>query len=135
MRGSRCNTPLKPSPTHALRASLPIADDQPCATDPGQDKGIVGAVNRLTDAVNRLAASLEQQSSPLGEGDRTRYTRASNDSDLSDEKTMARILNISYRTLGRHRRAGRLPGCWVRNGGRILWRASETQEAWNKGIA
>ena len=135
MRVARDYTPLNPSPTHAIRTSSPTSDGQPCGTDPGQDKGIVGAVKLLADAVDRLAGAIEKQNRPLGDGDRTRYTRASNDSDLLDERTMAEILHISYRTLGNHRRQGRLPNCWIRNGGRIMWKVAETRKTWERGIA
>ncbi len=98
-----------------------------------------GEIRELVKAVSRLAAAMESQrdirEKGLGGAESTRYTRPPNAADLVDEKTMAGILNISGRTLGRHRRAGRLPGCWIRNGGRILWRVAETQEAWERGIA
>ena len=34
---------------------------------------------------------------------------------MLDEKSMAGLLNIPPRTLGRYRRHGRLPNCWIRN--------------------
>ena len=92
-------------------------------------------IEELIAAIDRLAGAIEQQNQRLGDGDSSRYTRSSNDSDLLDERTMAGFLNISYRTLGRHRRAGRLPGCSLRNGGRILWRKDETTAVWQRGIA
>lgn len=89
----------------------------------------------LAAAINRLAAAVEEHNRSLGSAATTRYTRPPNGPDLVDERTMAGILSISYRTLGKHRRDGRLPGCWVRNGGRIFWIVDDTVAAWRGGVA
>ena len=135
MRESRGNTCQKPSRTHPIPASPPLVVTESCAAQPGHDSRILIALMRIADALDRLVEGIEHPNKRLGEGDGTRYTRPPESSGLLDEKTMAAALNISKRTLGRHRRDGRLPGCWLRNGGRILWRVAETHEAWERGIA
>lgn len=93
-------------------------------------------LNRIADGIDRLITLLENPSKAgLGGAAEPRYTRPPGDSGLSDERSMAVILGISPRTLARYRRDGRLPACWVRNGGRIWWRVAETREAWARGIA
>ena len=91
-------------------------------------------MERLTHAVSRLAAAVEEQNQRLGSGATTRYTRPPDDAKLVDEKTMAEILTIPRRTLAYHRDQGRLPRCWVKNGRRILWHVAATREAWKMGI-
>ncbi len=112
--------------------------------EPEQLDRLIASVERHVAATERQAQAIEQlvrvisadlKKSGLGGATETLYTRPPESSDLVDEKTMAAALNISPRTLGRHRRAGRLPGCWIRNGGRILWKVAETREAWERGIA
>ncbi len=92
-------------------------------------------IEELTAALNRLAVVIERQAGGLGVAENSRYTTPPESLGLVDEKTMAAVLNTSHRTLGKHRRDGRLPGCSLRNGGRILWRVEETVAAWRKGIA
>ncbi len=103
---------------------------------PPQPDRIADGLTRLAASVERLTTVLEYRQKGLGGAESTRYTSPPEQpKGLVDEKTMARILNISQRTLGRHRRDGRLPACWVRNGGRISWRGAKTLEAWERGIA
>jgi hypothetical protein len=90
-------------------------------------------MDRLARAVERLAGAIERQSEGLGPAAKPRYSRPP--TELATEPEMAAILHISGRTLARHRRDGRLPGCWIRNGGRVVWRVAETQAAWERGIA
>ena len=92
-------------------------------------------MDRLTRAVNRLAAAIEEQNRRLGSEATTRYTRPPNGPELVDERTMAGMLGISNRTLGKYRRQGRLPNCWVRNAGRIVWKVTVTRESWRRGIS
>jgi len=89
---------------------------------------------RLASAIDRLAAAIEEQNRSLGSEATTRYTRSPENAELVDEKTMAKILTIPRRTLAYHREQGRMPGCWVKNGRRILWHVLATREAWRKGI-
>jgi len=93
------------------------------------------AIDELTVAINRLAAAAERIGARLGDPPPTRYTSPPNEPDLVDERTMAGLLNISNRTLGKYRRDSRFPNCWIRNSRRISWKVSETQEAWDRGIA
>ena len=88
---------------------------------------LVEPIRQLAAAVKQLAVAIEQQAGVLGSATDPRYTRPpAEESALVDEGSMAKILNISRRTLGTYRRQGRLPGCWLRNGGRVLWRVAET---------
>ena len=97
---------------------------------------VTDSLNRIADGIDRLITVIEKRSNAgLGGAAEPRYTRPPGDSGLTDERSMAGILGISSRTLARYRRDGRLPGCWVRNGGRIWWRVAETREAWARGIA
>jgi len=90
----------------------------------------------LAELLRHLADALEAHNSGLGQPGDTRYTRPTEDHDqLVDEATMAAKLGISRRTLAQHRRHGRLPGCWVRNGRKVLWLFEETMETWRRGIA
>ncbi len=92
----------------------------------------IDAIDRLTGAVERLGKAVEG----LGPGQVLRYTTAKDvTSDTVDENTMASVLGIAKRTLGEHRRRGRLPGCWVKNRGRICWMSEQTVQAWKRGIA
>ena len=91
----------------------------------------------LTTAVHRLADLLER-SVPEGLGDEQEplYNAAPSLSDeMVDEATMAEQLDIPERTLGKYRRQGKFPGCWLKNGRRIRWRIYQTTEAWKRGIA
>ena len=102
---------------------------------PPRPHPIADGLIRLAASLDRLTTVLESRQGGLGESMKPLYTRPPEPPGLVDEKTMAAVLNISNRTLGQHRRDGRLPGCWVRNGGRISWRVAETREAWERGIA
>lgn len=135
MRESRGNTPLKPSPTHPIPAPPSLAVRESGTTQPGHDSRILDVFTRIADALDRLSEGIEQQNNRLGDDEGTRYTSPPEPSRLVDEKTMAEILTIPRRTLAYHRDQGRLPGCWVKNGRRILWHVEATREAWKKGIA
>lgn len=93
----------------------------------------ISAIDRLTSAIETLASSRDE----LGVGQHSRYTHQENEElpDSATEQEMADTLGIPSRTLGKYRRQGRFPNCWVRNGGRIVWKVAETQESWDRGIA
>ena len=132
---TRDNIPQNPSPTQRSGLSQPNLASSPRLPKAIADGPLLLVLTRIADALDRLVKGIEKQNKRLGGDDGTRYTRPPGDLDLVDENTMAAALNISKRTLGRHRRDGRLPGCWVRNAGRILWRVAETRKAWERGIA
>ena len=93
---------------------------------------------RLTDSVNRLAAAVEQLDcghDQLGEVLPGRYTRVQDEFDLASEQEMAARLGLNPRTLAKHRRSGKLPGCWVKNGRRVLYDVEQTLAAWRKGLS
>ena len=96
-------------------------------------------IDRLTAAINRLAAAIEQGTSPrldaLGGSQGTRYTCVGTElSPMMTEQHMAAVLGIKPRTLGDYRRRGKLPGCWVKNGKRVCYYRDETCAAWKKGL-
>ncbi len=97
--------------------------------------GALPQTDNLTAAINRLAAAVENLPERLGVPPESRYTQPSENAELVVEKKMAQTLDIPARTLGNYRRQGKFPGCWIRNGRRILWYATETQEVWKRGIA
>lgn len=89
-----------------------------------------------TEAIERLVHALSENQKPgLGGPADTRYTSPPSGPSLMDETAMAMVLGISNRTLAKYRRQGRFPNCWIRNAGRIMWKVSETQESWTRGIA
>jgi len=93
---------------------------------------------RLTDSVNRLAAAVEKLGcghDQLGEVLPGRYTRVQDEFDLASEQEMAARLGLNPRTLAKHRRSGKLPGCWVKNGKRILYYIEETRVTWKRGLS
>ena len=91
----------------------------------------IDAIDRLTGAIEKLHGLIEG----LGRVEDSRYTTARNVSnDMVDERTMASLIGITQRTLGEHRRRGRLPGCWVKNRRRICWMPEQTLKAWERGI-
>ena len=71
----------------------------------------------------------------LGESCPPGYPVRSDDNGLVDEETMAKMLDLSKRTLADYRRRGRFAGCWIRNGRHIRWRVAQTLSAWERGIA
>lgn len=92
----------------------------------------IDSIDRLTCAVERLGIAVEA----LGPLARSRYTNTpESNGDLVDEGTMAEMLKIKRRSLGEHRRKGKLPSCWLKNGRRVFWNVSDTLEAWKQGIA
>ena len=88
-------------------------------------------IENLASAVLRLAAAVETMQKGLGVPAEPRYTPPP---ELVGEAEMATMLGIPRRTLTDHRKLGRLPGCWVKNGRRILWLAETTKNAWREGI-
>ena len=94
-------------------------------------------IDSLTSAINRLADAMERHcESGLGGVDGSLYKAApQNEAELVDEATMAEKLNIPVRTLGNHRRAGKFPNCWIRNGKHIRWHVSQALELWQRGIS
>ena len=69
----------------------------------------IDAIDRLTGAIEKLHGLIEG----LGRVEDSRYTTAKNVSnDMVDGRTMASLIGITQRTLGEHRRRGRLPGAW-----------------------
>ncbi len=112
--------------------------------EPEQLDRLIASVERQAAATERQAQATEQlvrvmsaalKKSGLGGATETLYTRPPEASDMVDEKTMAAALAIPRRTLAYHRDRGKLPGCWVKNGRRILWHVEATKEAWKKGIS
>jgi hypothetical protein len=96
---------------------------------------VVVSLNRIADGIDRLITVIEtRRDTGLGGAAEPRYTRPPEETDMVDEKAMARILNIPRRTLAYHRDQQRLPGCWIKNGRRILWHVHATREAWMRGI-
>ena len=89
-------------------------------------------IDNLTSAVLRLAAAVETMQIRLGVPAESRYTPPP--PELVGEAEMATMLGIPRRTLTDHRKLGRLPGCWVKNGRRILWLVETTKDAWREGI-
>lgn len=91
-------------------------------------------LHSIVQALNRIATAVESQNS-LGDPVGTRYTRRPNDCpDLINEVAMAQLLDISPRTLAQHRRRGKFPNCWIRNGRRVLWKVEQALEAWKRGL-
>ncbi len=93
--------------------------------------------DRLIDAINRLAAACEKLATghdELGEVLPGRYTRVQHD-DLASEQEMATQLNLNPRTLAKHRRSGKLSGCWVKNGRRVVYCVEQTLAAWREGLS
>jgi len=104
------------------------------------ERSIPDKIDRFITAIDRLASAIESFTSAqkgLGGTANTRYTHKENEesSDSATEQEMAEKLGIPQRTLGNYRRQGRIPNCWVRNGGRIVWKVAESQAAWDRGIA
>ena len=94
--------------------------------------GLIPSIDALHAAILELTEILKG----LGRDLEPRYSTARNmTNDTVDEKTMASLIGVTKRTLGEHRRRGRLPGCWVRNGRRIYWMPEQTLQAWKRGIA
>jgi hypothetical protein len=97
---------------------------------------IVDGLADLTATLRCLADLLEAKNSHgLAVAREPRYKAArQGDAEMVDEMTMAAQLGIQPRTLGEYRRRGKFPGCWLRNGKKVLWRVQPTIEAWTKGI-
>lgn len=94
------------------------------------------ALSRFTKATERCFVAVERCSGLLARFLESRYTSVTeSNQQLVGESEMASILSISRRTLAHHRKSGRFPNCWLKNGKRVFWRETETVEAWNRGIA
>jgi len=95
-------------------------------------------IDQMILAINNLASAIERSalgSKNIAHEATSRYngdTEAT--SGIVTEADMAQVLRMKPRTLGHHRRQGRFPGCWIRNGRRILWLVEATVAAWQKGI-
>ncbi len=99
--------------------------------DAAQIERLINAIQRLASAVEKLGAGHDQ----LGEALPRRYTRVQDEFDLVSENDMAAQLDLNPRTLAEYRRKGKLPGCWIRNGKRILYYIEETRAAWKRGLS
>lgn len=92
---------------------------------------LIAAINRLTSAIEQLNLCQGR----LGETGSTRYTRVRTEqSHMISEDEMAAVLDIRPRTLGDHRRMGKLPGCWIKNGKRVLYDRDQTLAVWKRGL-
>ena len=93
-------------------------------------------IAELTAAIYRLAQVVEKSGLPgLGGLREPLYKPVPTmETDMVSEQAMATTLGIPVRTLGRYRRQGKLPNCWIKNGKRVRWRVPQTTEAWRKGI-
>lgn len=88
------------------------------------------------DALHAAILQLNDILKGLGRDPESRYsTFAQATDDMLDEQSMAERLGITRRLLAQHRKKGRLPGCWVKNGRQFRWHVHETLEAWKRGIA
>ena len=93
---------------------------------------LVDAQQRIALALERIAAALTKS---LGERQIPGYPDDERPSGLIAEQEMAALLDRSPRTLAKYRRAGKLPGCWVRNGRTTLWKKEATLGAWQEGLS
>ena len=88
------------------------------------------------DALHAAILELTEILKGLGRDLEPRYsTSAAETSGMLDEESMANRLGITRRVLARHRKNGKLPGCWIMNGRQTRWHVHETMEAWKRGIA
>lgn len=88
------------------------------------------------DALHAAILQLTEIFKGLGRDLKSRYsTSVAKTNDVLDEESMAKRLGITRRVLARHRKNGRLPGCWIMNGRQTRWHVHETMEAWTRGIA
>ena len=121
------------TPVHVGEATLGRAPSGVC--QPGTIE--VSGLSDLTAALHRLADVLQQGVlGAHGESFAKLHPDSLPEADMTlvDESSMAEQLDIPARTLAHYRRRGRFPGCWLRNGRRILWRVEPTLAAWEKGI-
>lgn len=90
-------------------------------------------------AIGELHAAILQLSdilTGLGQIPQSRYsTSVAETNGMLDEDSMAKRLGITRRVLARHRKTGKLPGCWIKNGRQTRWHIHETLEAWKRGLA
>lgn len=88
------------------------------------------------DALHAAILQLTEILKGLGRDLKSRYsTPIAKTSEVQDEESMAKRLGITRRVLALHRKNGKLPGCWIRNGRQTRWHVRETLEAWKRGIA
>lgn len=88
------------------------------------------------DALHAAILELTEILKGLGRDLEPRYsTSAAETNDMMDEREMADQLGITRRVLGKYRKSGKLPGCWIKNGRQTRWHVHETMEAWKRGIA
>lgn len=98
----------------------------------------ISDIQRLTEAVNRLADVMERlpaTNEELAHSGDSRYVPGSSMGTMLNEEAMAGLLEIRKRKLAEYRRQGKLPGCWVKNGRRVRWNVRRTLEAWQRGVA
>ena len=94
---------------------------------------LIQAIDGLHAAILQLTEILK---GPVGQVAELRYrTGTQTTDDMLGEVAMAERLGITPRVLAKHRKAGRLPSCWVRNGRQIRWHVHETLVAWKRGVA
>ena len=101
-------------------------------------KEILVQVDRLVTEINRLSTAIEAlhpNKTELARSLKVDHEQEVNPSEMADEETVAGILGISKRTLGEHRRKGKFPGCWIKNGRQISWKIKNTMDAWRAGIS
>ncbi len=93
---------------------------------------LIAAIDRLSGAIDKLSSACNE----LGDGEPKRYTsKVDAETVLVTELGMADQLGIRQRRLAEHRRSGKLPGCWVKNGRRVLYDVEQTLAAWRKGLS
>lgn len=96
----------------------------------------VAGLADLTAAICRLVDLLDATGCHrLGGDQKPLYNTAPpQEAEIVDEVEMAKLIGIPSKTLSNYRRKGKFPGCWHRNGKRILWRVEPTVAAWGRGI-
>jgi len=93
-------------------------------------------VAQSMEALHAAILQLTEILTGLGRDLKSRYsTPVAKTNEVQDEESMARRLGLTRRVLARHRKDGKLPGCWVKNGRQIRWHVHDTMEAWKRGIA
>lgn len=116
--------------THAAAPDREPLEDKPAVCHRSDDliqsiDALHSAILQQTDILKGLGKLLESRYST--------FVQATD--EMFDEQSMAKQLGITQRVLAQHRKNGKMPGCWIRNGRQILWHTNETLEAWKRGIA
>lgn len=105
----------------------------------GGEPAVCHGCQDLAQSISELHSAILQLSDILkGLGrdlDSSYSTSVAKTNDVLDEESMAKRLGITRRVLARHRKNGKLPGCWIMNGRQTRWHVHETMEAWKRGIA